>query len=133
MNLSGYSLSLWQEFSELLFPRRCLACGTLGLNLCENCKNEMQFSLTIRHLKNLPVYSAASFTPVARKILLSAKEDGIKTADCLIIDALKFVAFQGLPKRSIALQPIPSQKNRIRHSSSNIAVPSSISITSQQK
>jgi hypothetical protein len=110
MNLSGDFLSMWQEFSELLFPRRCLACNAFGLRLCEMCKIEWQFSLRIRHVGKLPVYSAASFTSVARKVLLSAKEDGIKAADSLIIDALKFAASQGLPKSLIALQAIPSQK-----------------------
>lgn len=105
---------MWQEFSELLFPRRCLACNAFGLSMCEMCKKDLQFSLRIRHVGNLPVYSCASFTPVARKVLLSAKEDGIKAADRLIIDALKFAVSQGLPRHSIALQPIPSQKNRIR-------------------
>ena len=62
------------------------------------------------------VYSSIRYSPIAKSILLSAKEDSIAIADELIIDALHN-CLRRLPShilRSAILIPIPGSKRAIR-------------------
>ena len=62
------------------------------------------------------VYSSIRYSPIAKSILLSAKEDSIAIADELIVDALHN-CLRRLPSqilRSAILIPIPGSKRAIR-------------------
>jgi predicted amidophosphoribosyltransferase len=66
-------------------------------------------------LDSLRIYSAVLYSPVAKRIILSAKENGIKAADCLIIDALSHSLHFLLRDFEIGvLVPAPSRKSSNR-------------------
>jgi len=106
--------SLWRECSDLLFPQRCHGCSRLGEILCLKCRSQYSFRLKLREIGDLKVLSATSFSPVSRKILLSAKESGVRSADQLVVDALKFSLAHLSTDNNFLLQPVPSQKSKIR-------------------
>jgi predicted amidophosphoribosyltransferase len=63
----------------------------------------------------LSIYSAITYSPIAKNILLAAKEQSVKSADLLVISALK-VSLTELFKsqHSCALVPIPSARSSNR-------------------
>ncbi|MFZ4122973.1 MAG: ComF family protein [Candidatus Planktophila sp.] len=103
------------SLSEILFPTRCFGCRALGPDVCSKCR-----ALWIPHLyktevDSLRIYSAILYSPVAKRIILSAKENGIKAADGLIIDALSHSLHFLLRDFEIGvLIPIPSRKSSNR-------------------
>jgi predicted amidophosphoribosyltransferase len=64
---------------------------------------------------NLAVYSAITYSPIAKNILLAAKEQGVKSADQLVRNAVS-VSIHELFKKypSCALVPIPSSASSNR-------------------
>ncbi|MEY3355098.1 MAG: hypothetical protein RLZZ302_653, partial [Actinomycetota bacterium] len=63
----------------------------------------------------MPVYSAVLYSPVAKRIILSAKENGVKAADDLIIHALSHSLRLLLRDFEVGvLVPAPSRKSSNR-------------------
>lgn len=107
---------MFYSLKELLFPVRCFGCKALGIEICTTCRKFWNSHFYIQNIENLTVYSAIRYTPVARSILLGAKENSYKLADQLIIDAL-LNCLKRLPShilRDAILMPIPGSKRSIR-------------------
>ena len=101
---------------ELLFPTHCFSCNTLGLEICSKCKRFWSPHLYLQRIDQLTVYSSIRYSPVARSILLSSKENSVRIADELLISALHN-CLNRLPTsilRSAKLVPIPGSKRAIR-------------------
>jgi predicted amidophosphoribosyltransferase len=110
------SLNSLNSLKELLFPVRCFGCKALGIEICTKCRKFWNPHFYIRSIGDLTIYSAIRYTPVARSILLGAKENSYKLADQLIIDAL-FNCLKRLPPhilRDAILMPIPGSRRSIR-------------------
>ena len=109
-------MELISTLQDLLFPPHCLGCGVHGATLCLHCKD----SFTLRdyqcHLGSVSVFSAVNYNPVTRQILLAAKEDGVRSADDLIVDALHHSILRAMRKSSNQpiLVPIPSAIRAVR-------------------
>lgn len=109
-----------KALNQLLFPVRCVGCATLGNDICTACLmdwNCQNLHTTIRFggVEPLPVFSFTYYTPVARRIILSAKESHIKSSDDLLIDAITETVKRFLENEWIdALIPIPSRRANVR-------------------
>lgn len=101
---------------ELVFPSRCLCCGTLGLEICPTCSAELRFHDYRSHVARVPVYSAIRYGARAGRILLSAKEDGVRRADELLVGALKHSLRRAIRDFGVhpTLIPIPHSKKALR-------------------
>ena len=103
-------MQLITDLKYLLFPTRCFGCRELGYSICSKCRKLWNPHLYQSQLVNLAVYSAIPYSPVAKNILLAAKEQSIKSADQLVRCAMKASLqelFQKYPY--CALVPIPSR------------------------
>lgn len=102
-------MNLISEFSQLIFPIRCFGCNAIGLSICSKCRSEWHPHYYLTRVSSLKIHSAIPYSATARKILLAAKENGIKAADQLIIDSIIHVLHtRDLLSRHISLVPIPS-------------------------
>ena len=107
-----------RALQEIIFPGRCLGCGQLGLEICSLCRKNWHphiYRQWSQHLPTFPIYSAVSYSPIAGKVLLAAKENSLAVADELIYRAL----FQSLTysRKEIGgdfLIPIPSRRSVAR-------------------
>jgi len=100
------------SLTEILFPIRCFGCRALGPNICSKCRILWNPHLYRSILGSLHVYSAVLYSPVAKRIILSAKENGIKAADDLIIHALSHSLHLLLRDFEVgALVPVPSRRS----------------------
>jgi predicted amidophosphoribosyltransferase len=108
-------MRLFSDFKYLLFPTRCFGCRELGYSICSQCRKLWNPHLYQSQVSNLVVYSAIPYSPVAKHILLAAKEQNIKSADQLVRIALRD-SLQVLFQRhaSCALVPIPSGRSSNR-------------------
>ncbi|MEI7476076.1 MAG: phosphoribosyltransferase family protein [Actinomycetes bacterium] len=103
------------SLGEILFPTRCFGCRALGPDICSTCRVLWNPHLYRSTLDSMHVYSAVLYSPVAKRIILSAKENGIKAADDLIIHALKHSLHLLLRDFEIGiLVPAPSRKSSNR-------------------
>lgn len=105
-----------KPFKELLFPIRCFGCNAIGLEICSKCCKFWNPHLYIQHINGLTIYSSIQYSPIARSVLLSAKENSLKIADELILSAL-VDCLNRLPShvmRNAILMPIPGTKRGIR-------------------
>jgi predicted amidophosphoribosyltransferase len=105
--------------NDLLFPQRCIACGSLGISLCIRCRRGWSprfYRNSFSHGKlSLVVHSSVPYSPIAQKIILAAKESGMKAADSLIVEALLFSVQQILLREQVeVLIPIPSRPSAAR-------------------
>ena len=111
-------MKLLQTLQELVFPLRCLGCGALGIEICSRCRKDWHPRIirTVSRLRPLfPIYSSIPYSPVAGKVLLAAKENGILTADKLLTQALTFALTYCLAETTATfIVPIPSRKNVAR-------------------
>ena len=101
---------------ELLFPTHCFGCNALGLEICSNCRRYWNPHFYIRNIEGLTVYSSIRYSAFARSILLGAKENSLKIADELIINAIVDCVHR-LPTailRNAILMPIPGSRRAIR-------------------
>ena len=97
------------ELSQLLFPTRCYGCHAIGISICSNCRKEWHPHYYLTHFHGLRVNSAILYSPTASRIILSAKENGLKGADDLIINAIVHVLNNAnFGKHNVRLVPIPS-------------------------
>jgi predicted amidophosphoribosyltransferase len=103
---------------EIIFPSRCLGCGQLGLEVCSSCRKSWHphiYRQWSQHLPTYPIYSAVTYSPIAGKVLLAAKENNLAIADQLIYKALSHSLTFSL--REIGgdfLVAIPSRKSVAR-------------------
>ena len=107
-----------RSLQELIFPSRCIGCSALGLEICSQCRRSWHphiyrsWSHTAPHF---PIFSAIPYSPIAGKVILSAKENGISSADRLIVSALKHALRYSIEEKGEAtLVPIPSRKSVAR-------------------
>ena len=101
---------------ELLFPVHCFGCRAIGIEVCSKCRKFWNPHFYVQTIEELKIYSAIRYSPVARSILLGAKENSYAIADELMIDALLNCLYR-LPSqvlRKATLIPIPGSKRAIR-------------------
>ena len=85
------------------------------MSICTTCRREW-----IPHYYNtqanlLNVHSAIMYTPIASKIILAAKENGLQGADDLLIAAIEHVLDKAsLDRGYFTLVPVPSSKQSQR-------------------
>jgi predicted amidophosphoribosyltransferase len=107
-----------RALQEIIFPSRCLGCGQLGLEICSLCRKNWHphiYRQWSQHLPTFPIYSAVTYSPIAGKVLLAAKENNLVIADQLIYKALGHSLTFAL--REIGgdfLIPIPSRRTVAR-------------------
>jgi predicted amidophosphoribosyltransferase len=102
-------MRLFSDFKFLLFPTRCFGCRELDYSICSKCRKLWNPHLYQSRVSNLAVYSSISYSPVAKNILLAAKEQSVKSADQLVSNAMKASLYELFQKHpSCALVPIPS-------------------------
>lgn len=103
------------EVNNLFFPTRCFGCRKLGLEICSECRRFWNPHIYHRDLNGLKVFSTIAYSPVAKNILLAAKESGHSVAKDLIMDAMAIsVKYIFDRYRVSAIVPIPSQNLAIR-------------------
>ena len=101
---------------ELLFPVHCFGCRAIGIEVCSKCRKFWNPHFYVQTIEELKIYSAIRYSPVARSILLGAKENSFAIAEELMIDAL-LNCLHRLPSqvlRKATLIPIPGSKRAIR-------------------
>ena len=107
-----------RALQEIIFPSRCLGCGQLGLEICSLCRKNWHphiYRQWSQHLPTFPIYSSVTYSPIAGKVLLAAKENNLAIADQLIFKALGHSLTFAL--REIGgdfLVPIPSRRSVAR-------------------
>ncbi len=107
------------NLTEIIFPSRCIGCSKLGISICSECRKHWHPHVYKREISwsedKFPVLSAIEYSPIASRVLLSAKESQIRAADQLIVKgivhALKIFVNQ---PSSAVLVPIPSRKSANR-------------------
>ena len=103
------------ELSQLLFPSRCFGCQKLGPSICSSCRSSWYPHYYRTKFDNLTVHSSLLYTPTASKIILAAKEQGIKGADELIIEAIIHAIEKSKIDITLArLVPVPSSTSSQR-------------------
>ena len=108
-------MRLFSDFKYLLFPTRCFGCRELGYSICSQCRKLWNPHLYKSRIFDVAVYSAIPYSPVAKNILLSAKEQNIKSADQLVRIALRASLQELFQKHArCALVPIPSRRSSNR-------------------
>jgi predicted amidophosphoribosyltransferase len=87
----------------------------LGVSICTTCRREWIPHYYKTHVSALNVHSALIYTPTASKIILAAKENGLRGADDLLIAAVIHVLDKArLDKGYFTLVPVPSSKQSQR-------------------
>ncbi|MFM8620736.1 MAG: ComF family protein [Candidatus Nanopelagicaceae bacterium] len=107
---------MFAPLKELLFPVHCFGCRAIGIEVCSKCRKYWNPHFYVQIIEELKIYSAIRYSPVARSILLGAKENSYAIADELMIDAL-LNCLHRLPSqvlRKATLIPIPGSKRAIR-------------------
>ena len=104
-------MSTFTELSQLVSPSRCFGCHRLGPSICSACRSSWHPHYYKTKVDNLTVHSALLYTPTASKIILAAKESGLKGADELLIDAIIHALNKAIPDITLfRLVPVPSSK-----------------------
>jgi predicted amidophosphoribosyltransferase len=108
-------MKIIDELSQLIFPTRCYGCDRLGMSICTECRREWIPHYYWTHIDELKVRSALLYTTTASKIILAAKENSIKGADELLVEAILHVLNKAkLDSQTFQLVPIPSSKSSQR-------------------
>jgi predicted amidophosphoribosyltransferase len=116
-----------KNMAELIFPSRCIGCSQLGISICSLCRKSWHPHIYHRDLSILsqtyPVVSAVKYSPIASKVLLSAKESGQSAADQLLISAISHaLTFFAKKYGTGDLVGIPSRKSATRKRGRNFMV-----------
>ncbi len=102
-------MQIFSDLKYLLFPTRCFGCRELGYSICSQCRKQWNPHLYQSRISGLAVYSAIPYSPIAKNILLAAKEQNVKSADQLVRSAVKVAIYELFQRHSnCALVPIPS-------------------------
>lgn len=109
-------MQFFSGLQDLLFPPHCSGCGLPGATLCINCQKSFRLDDYQSYTGKISVFSAANYNPVTRRILLAAKEDGVRAADDLIFTALHHSISHALQRsgNQPILVPIPSAPRAVR-------------------
>ena len=108
-------MNVFADLSQLIFPTRCFGCRLLGPSICSACRSSWHPHYYKTKVDGLAVHSALLYTPTASKIILAAKESGLKGADELLIDAIIHVLNRVTPDNSLfRLVPVPSSQSSQR-------------------
>lgn len=108
-----------KNLADLIFPSRCIGCSQLGISICSNCRSSWHPHIYHREVSvegcKYPVVSSVQYSPVASRVLLSAKESNIAAADKLLIDAISH-SLSYFVKRfgGTTLVAIPSRRSATR-------------------
>ena len=112
---------------DLIFPSRCIGCSQLGISICSSCRKSWHPHIYQRDLlilgKSYPVISSVPYSPIASRVLLSAKESNQSAADLLLVGAISH-SLNFFVKRfgSGNLIGIPSRKSAIRARGRNFMI-----------
>jgi predicted amidophosphoribosyltransferase len=102
-------MTIIEELSQLIFPTRCFGCNAFGLTICALCQNEWKPGYYLTHISNVNVHSSILYSATASRVILAAKENGLKAADHLIMEAIAHAIRKGkFLNQSVRLVPIPS-------------------------
>lgn len=102
-------MQIVESFGQLLFPIRCYGCGAIGISICSLCRTEWSPHLYSLSVGRMPVHSSILYSPIASKIVLAAKENGLRGADTLIVESIMNVLVRTqLDIAHVCLVPIPS-------------------------
>ena len=102
-------MQIFSDLKYLLFPTRCFGCRELGYSICSQCRKQWNPHLYQSRISDLAVYSAIPYSPIAKNILLAAKEQSVKSADQLVRNAVKVAIYELFQRHSnCPLVPIPS-------------------------
>ena len=105
----------FEEFCQLLFPTRCFGCNVIGLPICAKCRREWHPHYYSTQIAKLQIHSGVMYSPIASKIILAAKENGLAGADTLVIDSIIHVlSVARFDDHNIRLVPIPSSPSARR-------------------
>lgn len=107
-----------KSLQEIVFPVRCLGCSALGLEICSQCRSKWNphiYRGWSRSAPFFPIFSSVQYSTVASKVLLAAKENNIKLADELLVQALQKSFHFCAKERGVGLLvPIPSRHSVAR-------------------
>jgi len=108
-------MALIYELSQLIFPQRCIGCMQLGPTICSQCRLSWHPHIYRTHVDSLLVTSSIIYSPIAARILVAAKESNQRSADILIIDAIRHILenYKG-DTANLTFIPMPSSKNAMR-------------------
>jgi ComF family protein len=108
-------MALIYELSQLIFPQRCIGCMQLGPTICSQCRLSWHPHIYRTHVDSLLVTSSILYSPIAARILVAAKESNQRSADILIIDAIRHILenYKG-DTANLTFIPMPSSKNAMR-------------------
>ena len=108
-------MALIHELSQLIFPQRCIGCMQLGPTICSQCRLSWHPHIYRTHVDSLLVTSSILYSPIAARILVAAKESNQRSADILIIDAIRHILenYKG-DTTNLTFIPMPSSKNAMR-------------------
>jgi len=112
-------MPLLGSLSELIFPKRCLGCSALGIEICSKCRTSWnrhiyRSSVTVDG-KIFPVYSSVKYSAVASKVILKSKEDALTVADDLVTSSLGHALSYFQKEVGVGyLVPIPSRSSASR-------------------
>ena len=102
-----------KSLQEIIFPVRCLGCSALGLEICSQCRSKWNphiYRSWSRTAPHFPIFSSIQYSTVASKVLLAAKENNIKLADDLLVQALQRSFHFCAKERGVGVfVPIPSR------------------------
>lgn len=107
------------SLSELIFPKRCLGCSVLGIEICSACRSSWNSHIYRTSVdvdgKKFPVYSSVRYSAVASKVILKSKEDALTIADDLVISSLGHALSYFQKEVGVGcLVPIPSRNSASR-------------------
>ena len=106
------------SIQELIFPSRCIGCSALGLTICSTCRRHWHphiYRTWSQCTPHFPIYSAIAYSPIAGKVILAAKENGLSSADNLITGALMHALRYCIKEQGQGfLVPIPSRRTVAR-------------------
>ena len=72
--IENQRMRLLSGLNELLFPPRCLGCGSLNEGLCHQCLLDWKISYLQTRVSAISVFSSILYTKTASNILLAAKK-----------------------------------------------------------
>lgn len=107
---------IFRGLHDLIFPARCIGCESPQQIVCLQCTFEYRLRDLRTHVGTVPVFSSIAYGTKASRLLLAAKEDGIRTADDILVAALQHSFHMAVLSTGIrpALVPIPHSKEASR-------------------
>lgn len=107
------------SLSEIIFPSRCIGCSSLGISICSECRKQWHphfYKRVISYTREeFPVFSSIQYSPIASRVLLSAKESQLKAADQLLIAGIDHALNLFINRYGPAtLVPVPSRRSATR-------------------